>query len=62
MAPTAFVAFIDALDAEAGVEPHGLIVQRHGHRIVEGYWAPHTPDRLRLIYSLSKTFAGTALG
>ena len=26
----------------------------------EGYWAPHAPQRIRLVYSLSKTFTGTA--
>jgi CubicO group peptidase (beta-lactamase class C family) len=54
--------FLDAIERDPRVEPHGLIVQRHGRRIVEGYWAPHGPDRLRLVYSLSKTFTGTALG
>jgi CubicO group peptidase (beta-lactamase class C family) len=53
------LAFLDALERDA--EPHGLIVQRHGHRIAEGYWAPHTADRSRLVYSVSKTFTGTAL-
>jgi CubicO group peptidase (beta-lactamase class C family) len=54
-------AFVDALVADPRVEPHGLIVQRHGRRIVETYWAPHRPHQLRLVYSLSKTFTGTAL-
>ncbi|MFV0306794.1 MAG: serine hydrolase domain-containing protein, partial [Desertimonas sp.] len=44
------------------LEPHGLIIQRHGRRIVEGYWAPHLAGDIRLVYSLSKTFTGTALG
>jgi CubicO group peptidase (beta-lactamase class C family) len=61
VASEGIVAFIDALEADPNIEPHGLIVQRHGHRIAEGYWAPHTPDRRRLVYSLSKTFTGTAL-
>jgi CubicO group peptidase (beta-lactamase class C family) len=55
-------AFVDAIDADPGIEPHGLIVQRHGHRIAEGWWAPHTAERSRLVYSLSKSFTGTALG
>jgi hypothetical protein len=53
------LAFLDALERAA--EPHGLIIQRHGHRIAEGYWAPHTATRSRLVYSVSKTFTGTAL-
>jgi CubicO group peptidase (beta-lactamase class C family) len=61
VAPEAITAFLDALEADRKIEPHGLIVQRHGLRIAEGYWAPHTPDRIRLVYSLSKTFTGTAM-
>jgi CubicO group peptidase (beta-lactamase class C family) len=61
VAPEGIAAFLDAVEGDPRIEPHGLIVQRHGHRIVEGYWAPHTGDRSRLLYSLSKTFTGTAL-
>ena len=59
--PEGIAAFLDALEHDPRIEPHGLIIQRHGQRIVEGYWAPHTGDRSRLVYSLSKTFTGTAL-
>lgn len=55
-------AFVDAIESDPRIEPHGLIVQRHGRRIVEGWWAPHTADRSRLVYSLSKSFTGAALG
>ena len=60
--PGGVAAFLDAVEADPRVEPHGLIIQRHGRRIVEGYWAPHAADRVRLVYSLSKSFTGTALG
>jgi hypothetical protein len=60
--PESILAFVDAIDNDKHIEPHGLIIQRHGRRIAEGYWAPHTADRQRLVYSLSKTFTGTALG
>ena len=60
--PAGVAAFVDALDADPRLEPHGLIVQRHGHRIVEGWWAPHRAGTARLVYSLSKTFTGSALG
>jgi CubicO group peptidase (beta-lactamase class C family) len=62
VSPAGISAFLDAIERDPGIEPHGLIIQRHGRRIVEGYWAPHTGDRRRLVYSLSKTFTGTALG
>ncbi len=38
------------------------MVVRHGHVVAEGWWAPHTPERTRLLYSLSKSFTSTALG
>lgn len=55
-------AFLDVLERDPRIEPHGLVIQRHGRRIAEGYWAPHTGDRSRLVYSLSKSFTGAALG
>jgi CubicO group peptidase (beta-lactamase class C family) len=60
--PAALLALLDGLGSTPGVEPHGLIVHRHGRRILEGYWAPHVAGTKRLVYSLSKTFTGTALG
>lgn len=56
------IGFIDALEADPAIEPHGLIVQRNGHRIAQGYWTPHHQGRARLVYSLSKSFTGAALG
>lgn len=55
-------AFLDALERDPGIEPHGVIIHRHGKRIAEGYWSPHSRERIRLVYSLSKSFTGTALG
>lgn len=55
-------AFVEAVEHDEAIEPHGLIVQRHGERIAEGYWAPHDRGRGRLVYSLSKSFTGAALG
>ncbi|MEZ0492319.1 serine hydrolase domain-containing protein [Kineococcus sp. TBRC 1896] len=55
-------AFVDALEGTAGVEPHSLLVLRHGHVVAQGWWAPFAPDRPHLLYSLSKSFTSTALG
>ena len=55
-------AFLDALEARQDVEPHGLMILRHGSVVAEGWWAPRQPDRISLLYSLSKTFTSTALG
>lgn len=59
--PAAILAFIDAVDADPGVEPHGVMVLRHGYAVAEGWWEPHTEERTRLLYSLSKSFTSTAL-
>jgi CubicO group peptidase (beta-lactamase class C family) len=62
VAPESLSALLDAFEADPRIEPHGLIVQRHGHRILDAHWAPHPPGQIRHVYSLSKTFTGTALG
>ena len=59
--PRALLAFLDAVDTDPAVELHSLMALRHGHVVAEGWWAPHTPDRARLLYSLSKSFTSTAL-
>lgn len=59
--PAGIHAVLDALEAHPAIEPHGLIIQRGGRRVAEGYWAPHAPEHVRLVYSLSKTFTGAAL-
>src|SRR5947209_4780411 len=56
------LAFLDALDALPDVEPHSLQLLRHGHVVAEGWWAPYAPDRVHLLYSLSKSFTSAGLG
>ncbi|WP_227497087.1 serine hydrolase domain-containing protein [Planctomonas psychrotolerans] len=55
-------AFLDALESAPDVEPHSLMLLRGGEVIAEGWWAPYTPDRPHLLYSLSKSFTSTAVG
>lgn len=55
-------AFVDGLEAAAEIEPHSLMVVRHDRLVAAGWWAPYTPDRLHLLYSLSKSFTSTAAG
>jgi CubicO group peptidase (beta-lactamase class C family) len=55
-------AFLDALDAAPDIEPHSLIIVRHDRLVAAGWWAPYTPDRVHLLYSLSKSFTSTAAG
>ncbi len=59
--PAAIADFVDAIDADPAVEVHGLMVLRHGQVVAEGWWAPHTAERTRLLYSISKSFTSTAL-
>ncbi|MDH2444232.1 serine hydrolase [Amnibacterium sp. CER49] len=60
--PAGLLALLDALEGDPAIEPHGLMVLRHGHVVAEGWWRPYTAERLHLYYSLSKTFTITALG
>ncbi|WP_432499241.1 serine hydrolase domain-containing protein [Kineococcus gypseus] len=55
-------AFLDAVEAADGVELHSLAVLRGGHVVAEGWWAPYAPERLHLLYSVSKSVTATALG
>ncbi|WP_420362113.1 serine hydrolase [Curtobacterium aetherium] len=53
---------VTALEQTPLVEPHSLVVLRHGTVAAEGWWAPFTPDRPHLLYSLSKSFTAAAVG
>jgi CubicO group peptidase (beta-lactamase class C family) len=55
------LALLDAVEA-AGMDMHSLMVVRHGHVVAEGWWAPYKADDIQEIYSLSKSFASTAIG
>ncbi|MBN0043820.1 beta-lactamase family protein [Streptomyces actuosus] len=55
-------AFLDALEADPQIAPHGLLVLRHDRVVAAGWWAPYTPGRVQLLYSLSKSFTGSAAG
>jgi CubicO group peptidase (beta-lactamase class C family) len=55
-------AFLDAIEAREDVDPHGVMILRHGRVVAQGWWAPFGPDRVQLLYSLSKTFTASALG
>ncbi len=55
-------AFLDALEGAPEIEPHSLMILRHGRLIASGWWAPYTAERPHLLYSLSKSFTSTAAG
>ncbi|MFI0942906.1 serine hydrolase domain-containing protein [Streptomyces sp. NPDC021020] len=55
-------AFLDALEAAPGIDPHSVMLLRNGRLVAEGWWAPRTADRPQLLYSLSKSFTSAAAG
>ncbi|MEU5317842.1 serine hydrolase domain-containing protein [Streptomyces sp. NPDC021056] len=57
---TGVQALLDALESAPDIEPHSLMVLRHGKVVASGWWAPYTADRPHLLYSLSKSFTATA--
>src|ERR1700760_3805849 len=54
-------AFLAAIHA-SGQEFHSIMIIRHGHVISEGWWHPYSADHKQQLYSLSKSFTGTAIG
>lgn len=52
------------LDAyhELGLMMHSVILVRHGKIFAEGYYKPFGPNDKHRMYSISKTFASTAIG
>jgi CubicO group peptidase (beta-lactamase class C family) len=55
-------ALVAALAPLAGVELHSLMIVRHGQVVAEGWWEPYRATDPHLLYSLSKSFASTAIG
>jgi CubicO group peptidase (beta-lactamase class C family) len=53
---------VSALEGAPGVEPHSIMILRHGQVAAEGWWAPFAADRVHLLYSLSKSFTAAAVG
>ena len=61
--PSSYIeSFYRDLSAAKGLNPHGALIIRQGKIIAQGYWAPYSAERIHELYSLSKTFAGTAVG
>ena len=60
--PAGVHAFLDVIEGSPLVEPHGLVLVRHGRIVATGAWHPFTADRPHALYSLTKMFTSTALG
>ncbi|MFC7925532.1 HAD-IA family hydrolase [Microbacterium laevaniformans] len=57
----AVLALAERLAAE-GLDPHALLVARHGEVAFETAWAPYHLERPALVYSASKTYTALAIG
>ncbi len=53
---------LDALESTPGIDPHSVMLLRHGQVIAEGWWQPYSAEGVHLLYSLSKIFTSTAVG
>ena len=53
--------FLEAIK-EIKQEFHSLMILRHGNVVAEGWWAPYSSEHKQQLYSLSKSFTGTAIG
>ncbi|HEX7896694.1 MAG TPA: serine hydrolase domain-containing protein [Planctomycetota bacterium] len=60
VASSAILSLVDALDKIDSL--NSLMIVRHGRVIAEGWWAPYKADANHELYSLSKSFASTAVG
>ncbi len=55
------LACVAALDKETD-SVHSFMLVRHGHVVAEGWWTPYAAEHNHVLYSLSKSFASTAVG
>ena len=57
----AIQAFVAAAERES-LGLHSFMLLRHGSVVAAGWWHPYAPERPHMLYSLSKSFASTAIG
>ena len=58
---TAILGFVQAVDRTVE-HLHSLMLVRHGAVIAEGWWRPYAAEYPHVLFSLSKSFASTAVG
>lgn len=54
-------AFVEAADQKI-TSMHSFMLVRHGRVVAEGWWKPEAADKPHVLWSLSKSFASTAVG
>jgi CubicO group peptidase (beta-lactamase class C family) len=57
----AIIEFLDAIP-NTSHEFHSFMIVRHGKVVAEGWWKPYRADLKHTMYSVSKSFAATAIG
>lgn len=57
----AILEFVHALESRVN-EPHSFMLLRHGCVIAEGWWSPYERQYRHMMFSVSKSFAATAVG
>lgn len=62
IASAAIERLLDEIESSSETEPHGLMIMRHGRVCAEGWWAPYSVGLPHLLWSLTKTYTGTAIG
>ncbi|MEW4490397.1 serine hydrolase [Thalassoglobus sp. JC818] len=53
--------FIETADREVD-SMHSFMLVRNGYVVAEAWWAPESPDKPHVLWSLSKSFTSTAIG
>lgn len=57
----AVLRFIEAVESQIH-ELHSFMLLRHGKVVAEGWWSPYRHNDPHMLFSLSKSFASTAVG
>lgn len=60
--PSGAISAFLARIKESQLALHSFMLLRHGHVVAEGWWAPYSPERKHMLFSLSKSFTATAIG
>jgi CubicO group peptidase (beta-lactamase class C family) len=55
------LALVTALD-DSPNEVHSVMLARHGKVVAEGWWAPYAAQDIHVLYSVTKSVNGTAVG
>lgn len=58
----AILRLVEAFEEDDKTQLHSIMIVRHGHVVGEGWWTPYAPKHLHQLYSLSKSFASSAVG